>query len=485
MQYREIPYNYSSFSDKEIITKFIGTDAWHKLEDLRHNRNTGRSAKMLFEIFGDMWVVERNPYLQEDLINNTHRFNDLISAMNHRLEQINKRANNNQNVVKIIQKTAYKIKKFEQDLINNKLSRKVITKKLLKITNKNNIRFDPLSRASHATDASDWRVCYPLVVLAPDTEKELILMIKACIDLQLNIIARGGGTGYTGSGIPLTSNTAIINTEKLSVVSKIYKIDNNYIIRAGSGAITKSVAIAAQKQQLIFAVDPTSQDSCTIGGNIAMNAGGKKALRFGTTIDNLLSWKMIMPDGDLIEVRRLQHNFNKIQLVNKIHFKITNLTTKSAKQLTINTNTIRQFNLGKDVTNKFMQGLPGVQKEGCDGIITSAEFILHKPLKYINTICIEFFGFDTKAAVNTIVLIKNSVENNTHVELIGMEHLDYRYIKAVNYSTKSNRFCNPRMLLMIDISSNNENELAVEINNINIITSTVEAETFIAKNYSK
>src|SRR3954447_17333855 len=67
---REIPYNYTSFSDREIVIRLLGADMWHTVEELRGERRTGRSARMLFEVLGDIWFVERNPYLQDDLLQN-------------------------------------------------------------------------------------------------------------------------------------------------------------------------------------------------------------------------------------------------------------------------------------------------------------------------------------------------------------------------------------------------------------------------------
>ncbi|MEZ0238529.1 MAG: DUF3683 domain-containing protein, partial [Methylophilaceae bacterium] len=58
---REIPYNYTSFSDREIVMRFLGTESWDVLNELRGERKTGRSARMLFEVLGDLWVVTRNP----------------------------------------------------------------------------------------------------------------------------------------------------------------------------------------------------------------------------------------------------------------------------------------------------------------------------------------------------------------------------------------------------------------------------------------
>ncbi|MBP6777571.1 MAG: DUF3683 domain-containing protein, partial [Piscinibacter sp.] len=65
---REIPYNYTSFSDREIVIRLLGSEAWATLQRLRSERQTGRSARMLYEVLGDIWVVQRNPYLQDDLL---------------------------------------------------------------------------------------------------------------------------------------------------------------------------------------------------------------------------------------------------------------------------------------------------------------------------------------------------------------------------------------------------------------------------------
>ena len=88
---REIPYNYTSYSDREIVIRLLGEDAWHALEDLREQRVTGRSARMLYEVLGDIWVVRRNPYLQDDLLDSPRRLNMLVEAMRHRLAEIDKR----------------------------------------------------------------------------------------------------------------------------------------------------------------------------------------------------------------------------------------------------------------------------------------------------------------------------------------------------------------------------------------------------------
>src|SRR5664279_6561111 len=102
--------------------------------------------------------------------------------------------------------------------------RKRTVRRLSRVTAKDNIKFDGLSRVSHVTDATDWRVEYPFVVLTPDTEAEMAGLVKGCIELGLTIIPRGGGTGYTGGAVPLTWSSAVINTEKLEAMTEIERI---------------------------------------------------------------------------------------------------------------------------------------------------------------------------------------------------------------------------------------------------------------------
>ena len=82
---REIPYHYTSFSDREIVIRLLGAENWAVLDELRSQRVTGRSARMLYEVLGDIWVVQRNPYLEGDLLANRQRREALIQALRRRL----------------------------------------------------------------------------------------------------------------------------------------------------------------------------------------------------------------------------------------------------------------------------------------------------------------------------------------------------------------------------------------------------------------
>ncbi len=496
---REIPYNYTSFSDREIIIRFLGEKAWDVLNTLRNQRVTGRSARMLFEVLGDIWVVSRNPFIEDDLIENPKRRDALLEALQHRLKQIRLRSDGNELVLELLASAEKAVQEFKGWLIESEIKRRKVFKRLSRITRKDNICFDGLSRVSHVTDASDWRVEFPFVVLTPDSEQEVLTLVQVCIELGLAIIPRGGGTGYTGGAVPLTASSVVINTEKLDALGIVdfqsvdvqpdpdKQITTHSVatIATGAGVVTRRVSERAEEKGLVFAVDPTSQDASCIGGNIAMNAGGKKAVMWGTTLDNLLSWKMVTPDARWMTIERLEHNLGKIHEVQTVRFQITRFAAngkdiESRNILEIPGSELRKQGLGKDVTNKFLGGLPGVQKEGCDGIITSAVFILHKMPQHIRTVCMEFFGSDMSHSVPAIVETIDYLKSCTDVVLAGLEHLDERYIKAVDYSTKSPRAELPKMVLLADIAADNENSVAEAASKIVQLANARGAEGFIA-----
>jgi len=489
---REIPYNYTSFSDREIVIRYLGEPNWQLIEDLRGTRRTGRSARMLFEVLGDMWVVERNPYLQDDLINNVDRRDALIEALNHRLEQFEQRLNDNADAARLLNAARDAVDRFSNCFGERHALRTRVLRALSRITRRDNIDFSGLARVSHATDATDWRVEMPFVVISPDREDEVAPIVAACINCGLTLIPRGGGTGYTGSAVPLDAHCAVINTEKLEDLSGVEHVELPGVdgkvptVRTGAGVVTRRVSDLADANGLAFAVDPTSQDASTIGGNIAMNAGGKKAVLWGTALDNLASWRMVTPQADWLEVERLDHNLGKIHDQETVRFRISRYeadgrTAKGGPEvLEMPGSTFRKIGLGKDVTDKFLSGLPGVQKEGCDGLITSARFVLHRMPSQVRTVCLEFFGTDLNLAVPAIVEVVEYIKRQPGVQIAGLEHLDERYVKAVRYATKAPRRERPKMVLIADLVSDDEQAVASAASEVVRLANAREGEGFIA-----
>jgi FAD/FMN-containing dehydrogenase len=488
---REIPYNYTSFSDREIVIRLLGNEAWEIINKLRDERRTGRSARMLYEVLGDIWVVSRNPYLQDDLLGNRRRRAALVSALRHRLHAIEARRQDNMPVKRLLELSHIAVDAFAAEFEATLQLRRRALRVLSKITRSDNIQFDGLARVSHVTDATDWRVEYPFVVLHPDTEAEIAHLVRACIALKLTIIPRGGGTGYTGGAVPLDKMSAVINTEKLESLSAVELIQlpgldqPTATIYCGAGVVTRRVMDRAEANGLVFAVDPTSADASCIGGNVSMNAGGKKAVLWGTALDNLASWRMVTPDGLWMTVERLDHNLGKIHDIAMTTFRISRFEADETTPhgtpeiLKIPGGKFRKTGLGKDVTDKFLSGLPGIQKEGCDGIITSARFILHRAHTYTRTVCMEFFG-QVREAVPSIVEIKDYIDAHPHAVLAGLEHLDDRYLKAVGYATKSKRGARPKMVLLADVVGDDENAVAQAASEIVRLANLRSGEGFIA-----
>ncbi len=509
---REIPYNYTSFSDREIVIRLLGDEAWELITNLRSVRQTGRSARMLYEVLGDIWVVRRNPYLQDDLLDNPSRRDALVDAMYHRLGEVESRRlgaegdegldpetrRRKVHVATLIKLATKAVEEFAAEFRQMQDLRRRAQRVLGRYTAADNIKFDGLSRVSHVTDATDWRVEYPFVVLTPDTEEEIAGLVKACIELGLTIIPRGGGTGYTGGAIPLTPMSAVINTEKLEQLGEVEMltlpgVDREYAtIYSGAGVVTKRVSDAAERAGFVFAVDPTSAEASCIGGNIAMNAGGKKAVLWGTALDNLASWRMVDPNGDWLEITRIGHNLGKIHDAPKASFKLewrhpaergrALPAPFKTETLDIEGRVFRKEGLGKDVTDKFLAGLPGVQKEGTDGLITSARWILHKMPKHTRTVCLEFFG-QARDAIPTIVEIKDYLDAETKkggAILAGLEHLDERYLRAVGYATKSKRGVLPKMALFGDIVGDDDDAVARATSEVIRIANSRVGEGFVA-----
>ena len=134
------------------------------------------------------------------------------------------------------------------------------------------------------------------------------------------------------------------------------------------------------------------------------------------------------------------------------------------------------------MTDKFLSGLPGVQKEGCDGLITSARWVMHRMPTHTRTVCMEFFGH-AREAVPSIVEIKDFMfaeQKRTGTVMAGLEHLDDRYLRAVGYSTKSKRGGFPKMVLIGDIAGDNADDVAKATSEIVRIANSRSGEGFIA-----
>ncbi|MBU0944207.1 MAG: DUF3683 domain-containing protein [Proteobacteria bacterium] len=464
--YREIPYNFTSADDRLIINLLFGPEVWEDMEELRSQRISGRSARLVMRFMGDLFILRRNPFLYQELIDSSSRRHHFFSTAEEDLSIIEKAGKivrsgtaASAKVLRLVNLCRLRLDELKEEITKISATRAHILKKLGAIIGKDNVRFDPFTLISHATDATDWRLFLPLAVLRPANEEEVPPLMAAVAELGLKIIPRGGGTGLTGGSVPVTKNCVIINTEKLTRIHRIEYKDFPHLgagsqvptLKVEAGVVTSDAMGHAALDGLVFATDPTSAWASTIGGNIAENAGGKTAVLWGTAIDNILSYSIAMPGQDLLTVQRVNHPMRKILPDDALHFQILDPKKNILKEIRLTGTDLRKKGLWKDITNKALQGLPGFQKEGTDGIITSGEFVLYRAYEKKITFCLEFYGDDMDEASKVIVEISKEFVNQGEEALMALEHFDEEYIRAIKYKFKAARSEHPKAVLLIDM----------------------------------
>jgi FAD/FMN-containing dehydrogenase/Fe-S oxidoreductase len=474
---REIPYNYTSAGDRQAISFILGEEVVRQIEELRDVRVTGRSARLLMQIFGDILIHGRNPYLFQELLDSEQRRKRIFDHARKDIETIETAANGEGRVMAIVQTLRTKLEKFRADIERLPEQRRRLKKELSPIVGARNVLLDPFSLVAHATDATDWRLYLPVAVVTPEDEVQVAPLIGAIARLGLRVIPRGAGTGLTGGAVPLRSDCVIINTERLNRVRGIsqrkFHLKDGHtvsgdVIELEAGVITETAMHHADEHGLVFATDPTSEWACTIGGNISENAGGKMAVRWGTCIDNLLEWKIAMPGAKLWTVRRTDHQLRKILPEDVVTYEVLDQHGAPLKRIALRGTEIRKQGLWKDITNKALGGVPGLQKEGTDGVITSAVFVLYPKYEQKRTLCLEFFGPDMEEASKVIVELSKAFpyQNVEHETLLALEHFDDEYIRAIDYKVKASRPQTPRAVLLIDIAGHNETEVEAGVDRV-------------------
>src|ERR1035437_4864837 len=138
----------------------------------------------------------------------------------------------------------------------------------------------------------------PLVVALPETETQVQALLRACHALDVPVVARGAGTGFSGGGLPHPPG----GTLSLARVNQIIRIDplsRTAVVQCGVRNLAISEAAAAYG--LYYAPDPSSQIACTIGGNVAENSGGVHCLKYGLTLHNIVKIKGFTMTGEAVE----------------------------------------------------------------------------------------------------------------------------------------------------------------------------------------
>lgn len=177
--------------------------------------------------------------------------------------------------------------------------RDVIAKELSRLVPGTTIISSEDGRRAFETDALTAYKRIPLIVALPETTEEVQKILRYCYEHKIKVVARGAGTSLCGGAIP-TEDTIVIGVSRMNKPLEICYI--NRTARVQSGITNLAITKLVSKDGFFYAPDPSSQLACTLAGNIAMNSGGAHCLRYGVTTNNLLGVKIVLMNGEVLDI---------------------------------------------------------------------------------------------------------------------------------------------------------------------------------------
>ena len=156
----------------------------------------------------------------------------------------------------------------------------------------------PEQLAAYSSDALTAFQSTPLAVALPETQAEVIALVRACHDARLPFVARGSGTSLSGGSLPI-QHGLVIGLNRLNRILRLDPAQRIAIVEPG--VVNSQVSVAAAPFGLHYSPDPSSQSICTIGGNVAFNAGGAHCLKYGMTSNHVLGIKAVLATGEVVE----------------------------------------------------------------------------------------------------------------------------------------------------------------------------------------
>lgn len=159
------------------------------------------------------------------------------------------------------------------------------------------ILLDAEHKEDYGHDKTEDYFFAPDVVLKPGTPQEISQILKICSAHEIPVTPRGAGTGLSGGALPV-KNGVVLSMERFN---KILNIDElNLQATVEPGVITEVFQNAVKEKGLFYPPDPASRGSCFLGGNLANNSGGPKAVKYGVTRDYVLNMEVVLPTGEII-----------------------------------------------------------------------------------------------------------------------------------------------------------------------------------------
>ncbi|KAB1442104.1 FAD-binding and (Fe-S)-binding domain-containing protein [Pseudodesulfovibrio senegalensis] len=432
-----------SISDEQLMSRVFG------MVDMQGFSSWPENVRQLAtNLAAELFLVRYNPFIDPELVRTSveRRLNMSKPLMSGEYPKIISAA----------------IQEFWRQFDADAVFREQLVKRLRSFMPDENIGNEPNCIIESATDATDLRMELPMLVVFPTEEEHVRNVVRLAAEMGFGVIPRGGGTGLTGGAIPARQRCVILS---MSRFKRIKDIDpDNKTLTAQTGVLTLNATKAAAEQGLLFTVDPASKAGSSLGGNLSENAGGPFCFEYGTTIDNILSYRMVTPDASIIEVRRRDHPRHKIFPGERAIFDVYDENGQLIRTVDLGDTEVRAKGLGKDVSNKYLGGLPGVQKEGVDGIFTEATFICHDALSHSRVLCLEFFGRSMRNAmlvIKDVVALRDTIrEQGDLVKISALEEFGPKYVQAIEYKTKSEQYAgDPISVIILQLDSDHEDAL--------------------------
>lgn len=174
-----------------------------------------------------------------------------------------------------------------------------LVKQLSNVLDTDRVLSEPDELLVYECDGLTYHKSRPRAVVFPRSTEEVSAVVKILADHDVPFVARGAGTGLSGGAVAQTNSVII----ELSRMNRILKIDyENQLAVVEPGVINIVLSQAVAAQGYFYAPDPSSQSSCTLGGNVAENAGGPHCLKYGMTTNHILGLEVVLPDGAIIEL---------------------------------------------------------------------------------------------------------------------------------------------------------------------------------------
>jgi glycolate oxidase len=158
---------------------------------------------------------------------------------------------------------------------------------------------DPARLRTYECDGLAHYRVRPGLVVIPADEQQLAAVVRRCSELGVPYVARGSGTGLSGGALPHAEGVLLV-TSRLRTIREVRPEDQRAVVEPG--VINLDVTRAATPHGYYYAPDPSSQQICSIGGNVAENSGGAHCLKYGFTTNHVTGVELVTPDGDLVRL---------------------------------------------------------------------------------------------------------------------------------------------------------------------------------------